>query len=117
MGTAGARDRVVTCAPVVLGEPPLRRDPAVVLEAAKRRVERAFLYSQDVIGGGFDPTRDSVAVRWSADERLEDEDRERALKQIAGIAGHSHPSLGKTMGHDRTVVQRPQDPAPCATDD
>src|SRR4029079_10532104 len=40
---AGFGERVVACAPVVLGGLPVALDPATMLEALERRVERALI--------------------------------------------------------------------------
>ena len=48
----------------------------------QRRIERAVLYLQHVVGLMLDDVRDGVAVRGPANERLEDEQIERALQQF-----------------------------------
>src|SRR6185437_6424162 len=83
----------------VLGESPLGGDEAAILEPAERRIERTFLDAEDVVGRLLDPARDGVAVRGRDEEGFEDEDTERALQEVAGIALRGHgASLGEGMG-------------------
>src|SRR6059058_367510 len=81
MFAARRRDRVEPRAPIVLRKSPLGLDEPAVLESAQRRIERALLYAQYVASGLLDPARYGVSVRRSEEERFEDEDAERSLKQ------------------------------------
>src|SRR5512138_972972 len=103
-------DGVEPRAPVVLRDAPFRCHPPAVLEAAEGGVERALLDAEDVAGGVLDPAGHGVAVRGSEEERLEDENGERSLEQVALVAPTGHPTLpgqgyGKTMYRGRFLVK------------
>ena len=48
----------------------------------QRWIERAMFDLEDSVGAMLDDVRDGVAVRWSEDERLENEKVQGALEQI-----------------------------------
>src|SRR5688500_7706768 len=77
---ARRRQPVVARAAVVLRRPPEGGDPAAILEAMERRVERSVLDLQHVFGSLRDGVSDGVAVRRPDRQRLEDEEIERTLK-------------------------------------
>ena len=59
----GWREPVVLRPPAQLRDGPLGVDPALVLEAMERRVERALVDLQDVLGDLLDALRDRPAVQ------------------------------------------------------
>src|SRR5581483_4017827 len=61
---------VVLGAAVVLGQPPLRLEPAALLHAVERGVERALLDLEPVVGGFPDPGGHGVPVARSPGEGL-----------------------------------------------
>src|SRR5262245_27394559 len=73
---AGGGERVVACAPVVLGRSPLRLDAAVEQQALERRVERAFANLQDIPGELLDALCDAVAMHRATYERAQHEEVE-----------------------------------------
>ena len=79
---AGRRQRVVARAAVVLGRAPFSPRPAVDQQPLERGVQRAFTNGEHV--GGREPQmlNDAVAVLRAADERLQDQELERAGEQI-----------------------------------
>ena len=79
---AGGGELVVLGFAVVLGEPPLGLDPPALLEPVEGDVERPVLDGDGPVARVLDPPGDGVAVARSPGQRLEDEDVERALKQI-----------------------------------
>src|SRR5262249_58704762 len=84
---AGAGDRVVAGAAVVLRCAPLRSDPSHLLELEQRRIERSLIQLELVAADLLDPPRDPVAVqRPEAIERLEDHQRQRAVEDIGSLA-------------------------------
>src|SRR5437762_1013496 len=85
---SGAGERVVTGAAVVLRDAPPRCDPALVLESPERRVERTLFDDQHVARGPLDPARDAETVLLAAGQRLQDDETERALQEIAVLFRH-----------------------------
>ena len=87
---AGGGEPVVLCAPAVLGDAPLRVDPASLLEPDERWVDGALAYLQRVLGELLDAVGESPSVHRRERERLEDEQVERALQDlfVGGGLGH-----------------------------
>src|SRR5207249_5002978 len=50
-----------------------------------------LLDEEGIVGGGFDPLADTVAVHRSPGERLEDEEIEGGAEQVGFGVGHSSP--------------------------
>ena len=71
--------------PVVLRRAPFSRDPALMLEAVERGIERALRDLQDIAGDLLNPLRDRPAVHRAGGQRPKNEQVQRALKQI-GLA-------------------------------
>src|SRR5579872_1708506 len=80
--SACCRQTVVTSFAIVFRSAPERSDPPAALQTVQRRIERAMLDLQDRIGAMFDHVRDGVTVRRAQDERLKDQQVQRALQQI-----------------------------------
>src|SRR5690349_6001782 len=59
---AGLRQPIESRATVVLRGAPIGGDPALFLQTLQRRIERALLHLEDVIGELADPLRDRPAV-------------------------------------------------------
>jgi hypothetical protein len=60
---------------------PLGLDPSPLLHAIERRIERPVFDVEGVADGLFEPSGDGVAMPWSARERLEHEDVQRAMEE------------------------------------
>src|SRR5438270_2497491 len=84
----GFRQLVELCLPVVFRRSPLRVDPAAILEAVERRIERALIDLQHVARDLLDPLRDAPAVHRLERERLENQHVERALQDVVRLDGH-----------------------------
>ena len=82
---AGARQRVVARAAVVLGDLPLGSNQALALEPVERGIERALPELQHALGPLLDPLGDAPAVHRLELQRLEHEHVERALQDIASF--------------------------------
>ena len=65
-----------------VGRRPFGAQPIPFLETVQRRIEGALLHLQDVLGDLLDPLRDGVAVDRAERNDLEDQDIERAPKQV-----------------------------------
>src|SRR5262245_42508099 len=77
-----ARQPVEARAPVALGPRPGRGDPAVVLEAVERRIERPFLDPKQVLPELRDPLPDRISVERPRRQRLEHQQIETAVQDI-----------------------------------
>src|SRR5205085_4658937 len=73
LASPGGPDLVELCLPVVFRESPLRFDPAAGLHAVERRVERALLDLEIVVGRLADPPGDGVPVPRTPRQRLQDQ--------------------------------------------
>src|SRR6185503_3422650 len=73
---------------VVVGESPLRNNRLAALEAMECLVERRIDDHQLALGSLFDPFSDRVAVFGAPGERLENQNVECAVQEIAGVARH-----------------------------
>ena len=83
---AGAGDGVVLRFPVVVGGAPAGGDPAALLEAEERCVDRPLVELEDVLADLLDPPRDPVAVqRAHRIEGLQHHEVEGALEDV-GLA-------------------------------
>ena len=77
-----ARQRVELRAPAKVRLLPVGDDPALVLEAVERRVERSLLDRQHLVGELLDALGDRPTMKRVARDGLEDEEVERPLEQI-----------------------------------
>src|SRR5207302_624661 len=59
---SGSSQRIKFCPPVVLARPPLRRDPALLLDAQQRRIEGALIEVQHVVRDLLNALGNAVAV-------------------------------------------------------
>ena len=84
---AGLGQRVEAGAPVGLGRAPLGGDPALMLQAVQRRIERALLHAQQFVRDLLDALRDRPAVHRLERDRPQDQQVERALNQV-GLVAH-----------------------------
>src|SRR5262245_48333541 len=80
---------VILGATIVFRSAPLGLDPALLLHSVERRVERAFFDLQYVFGRLLNPLRDFVTVERAARERLENQHRQCALKQVRFRLSHN----------------------------
>src|SRR5262249_11251019 len=67
---------------IVLGDLPLRADPLLPLQPVQRRIERAGVYLQRLVGIASDRLADAVAMLWPPLQRLQDEHVQRPLQQL-----------------------------------
>ena len=88
--------------PVVLGCAPLGLDPARGLEPLQRRIQRALVDAQHVLGDLLDALRDAPAVQRPERQRLEDQQIERALQQIE--FGHYDLPSSALLRHQRPIT-------------
>ena len=90
---AGRGQLVVLRALVGLADAPLGLQPAALLESVQRRIERAGLDLEQIVGLGADRLADAMAVLRPPLERSENQHVERALEQFeaafVGRLGHS----------------------------
>src|SRR5919106_2536180 len=63
--TTASRDGVELCFPIVVGNPPARRDPSLLLKTHQRCVYGSLIQRQHGVADLLDPTRDPVAVQWT----------------------------------------------------
>ena len=80
---------VVARPAVVLGDPPLRVDPALPLHALERRIQRALLDREHVARHGLDPLGQPPPVHRLQRERAQHEELERALQNVGAVCAHS----------------------------
>ena len=80
--------RVEAGAAIVLGRAPVRRDPALVLEAVERRIERALPDPQQVVRDLLDALRDRPAVHRLERDRPHDQEVEGPLQDV-GLVAHA----------------------------
>src|SRR5437868_4113661 len=78
----GAREMVELRLAIVLRCPPLGGDPASILEAMQRGVERALVHLQDIARDLLNPLGYPPAVHGLKGERFQDEHVERALEDV-----------------------------------
>src|SRR6185436_9906420 len=100
LSAALCRQRVVLASTVVLGLPPVPFDPAALLHAVERGVERAFFDGEGVTARLLDPPPDPEPVHGAPGERLEDEGFEGALRELDAF-GHGSLTLFR-LGYDIT---------------
>jgi len=88
LAAAGSGDLVKLRAAAELGHSPFGLDEAFLLEPVERWVERALVHAQRLLRDLLDAMRHGPPVHWLAGERAEDEEVERALKELVGWEGH-----------------------------
>src|SRR5437588_6681345 len=76
------REAIVAGALPFVGQVPRSRDPSFRLQPVERRVERAGLYLQQVLGSPLDMFGNSVTMTRSCEQRAEDQQIERALQEL-----------------------------------
>src|SRR5436190_3991732 len=89
-------DAVVAGALALLGYVPRGGDPSRGFEAVEARIARTGLDLQQVFRGPLDVLRDRVPVARTGQQRLEDQEVERAAKEVDArgrLAGHCVESL------------------------
>src|SRR5205807_4888953 len=85
---------------IVVGQPPLRGDVALLLQLQQCRVERAVVHREELAARLLDAARDAVSVqRAEGFERFEDHQGEGALPDV-GLVAHAR-SYGKTIASIR----------------
>src|SRR5262245_65784882 len=67
---------------IVLGDLPLRTDPLLPLQPVQRRIERAGVHLQRLVGISSDRLADAVAMMWPPLKRLPDEHVQRPLSPL-----------------------------------
>src|SRR5262249_45060863 len=93
----GARQRVKLRPPAGVGLAPLALDPAALLDAIERGVERPLLDDEHVPRRLLDALDDAVTVELAQAERLQDEHVQRPLEKVRPSApggwrpGHDAP--------------------------
>lgn len=88
---AGSREVIITGAAIILRNAPLGGDPALLFHTMKRRVERAFFDTKDVIRNPLNVKSNPVAVHGSARERLEDKKSKSPLQDVGVGLGQRAP--------------------------
>src|ERR1043166_7668159 len=96
--SSGGGEPVVLRAPAVLGDAPLRIDPAPLLEPDERRVDGALPYLQRVLGELLDAVGESPSVHRRERERFEDDQVERALQNLFIGGGLGHGASSRMTG-------------------
>ena len=99
LALAVAREPVVLGLTVVLRRVPFRIDPALLLQAMERRVERPLVDPQDVARDLLDALRDAPAVHRLERQRLQDEHVERALQEILFLTSHARRLWGRDLSN------------------
>ena len=90
---ARARELVEPGAAVVVGDAPPRADPAALLQAEQRRVERALVELEQPFRDPIDSLREPESVlRPHRFERAEDHQVERALEDVGARVLFRHPT-------------------------
>src|SRR5436190_7329542 len=100
LAPAAGGQGVVLGSAVVLGDYPLRLDPAFPGHAVERWVEGAFLDGERVVGDRLDPAGDSIPMHGPPREGLEHEQFDRPLEQTGVFIEHeaSEMSVRETAG-------------------
>src|ERR1700759_2442435 len=80
---AGSGEAVVLGLAVVLARAPVGGEPAAVLQAMERGIERALLDFEHVFGGTLNDFGDGVAMCIAGGERAQDHHVERAFEHVA----------------------------------
>src|SRR5713226_314141 len=107
---AGARQRVILRFAIVVRDAPLRGDPAALLQPQQRRIQRALIQLQQVLGNLLDALRDAVAVQRSQGiERLQNDQVQGSLENLASRRGHRAAPLDKQQEASRLPVERQQE--------
>ena len=70
---------------------PLGLDPAALLHAVERLVERPVLQPYDALGRPLELRRNSVAMKLAVTKRAEDQHVQRPTDELAGGIGHWGP--------------------------
>src|SRR5207302_4811035 len=95
---AGARELVVLCAAIVVGRTPRGTDPSAALEPMQCRVERALWNLKRVARDLVDALGNPPAVHRLERERFENQEIERALRQVESGVVHGSLSLLQVGG-------------------
>ena len=90
LSAPGRRDTVVLRALIVVGELPLRVDPALPLETMQRWIEGTVIDVEHFIGAGAERNADTVAVLRSPLQGAQNQQVERALEQIRLLSRLGH---------------------------
>jgi hypothetical protein len=80
--------RVVTGTAVVLALTPLATKITIMFEAIERRIERTLLNDELFTRDLLDAEENSIAMKISKRDGLEDKEIECPLKEISGLGGH-----------------------------
>src|SRR5688572_26061092 len=83
---------------IVLRYAPGRFDPATLFEPMERRIERALLDLEDVVGDLPDPARYAVAVSRSPGQCFQDHQVQRSVHQISRTHASPFSGLGESCG-------------------
>jgi hypothetical protein len=84
------RQFVEASPPIIRRQAPLARNPSIQFEPLQRRIERALLHPQQIVGQLLDQLRDRVSVQMAAHQYLEYQHVERTRQQVALFFRHSH---------------------------
>ena len=93
MLTALWRERVELCVAAGLRGLPFRLQPAAILQAVERRVERPLLELEELAGDLPHPLGDGVAMNRPQRHHLQDEHVERSPQKLGFLLIHKTPMV------------------------
>src|ERR1019366_7365988 len=93
---------VVLGAPIVVGDAPVRGNPAAPLQTMQRGIKRSLLDTQHVTGNLLDTHGDPPAMLRLQRQGLQDEQVERALRQVDWYRRHCFPFASTGIGYARS---------------
>src|SRR5262245_41946094 len=82
---ARLRQTVEASAAIVFRGAPVRRDPSLLFETLKRRVERPLLHGENLVGELTNPLRNRPAVQRLEGDGLHDQQVNGALDEVCGL--------------------------------
>jgi hypothetical protein len=110
---ASGRQSVVPRPPIVLGSAPLGLDPPSQQEPLQGGVQRTLAHLEHVIRHVLEVLDNAIAVRSASDERLQDEQVERAGEEFRRVFRSHRLSMGewRSLGPDVKSMEVPLFPS------